>query len=88
MNSKVLTTYEEWQRAVRQHDERFRDARRRGFSPSQIRDMTQGTLLALDVAFDRYKQAQAEPERGAADLLEAALRALAKPFPDGHGSIH
>jgi hypothetical protein len=53
-----------------------------------MRDMTEGTLLALDAAYDRYKKAQAEPDHGAADLLEAALRALAKPFPDGHGSIH
>jgi hypothetical protein len=45
-------------------------------------------LLALDVAFARYKDAEAEPEHGAADSLEAALRALVKPFPDGHGSIH
>jgi hypothetical protein len=88
MNSKVRTAYEEWQRAVRRHDERLRDVRRCGFSPTQIRAMTQGTLLALDVAFARYKAAEAEPEHGAADLLEAALRALVKPFPDGHGSIH
>ncbi|HEY1947112.1 MAG TPA: hypothetical protein VGG97_08910 [Bryobacteraceae bacterium] len=83
----MRTAYEEWQRAVRRHDERLRDVRRCGFSPTQICDMTQGTLLALDVAFARYKAAEAEPE-GAADLLEAALRALVKPFPDGHGSIH
>jgi hypothetical protein len=88
MNSKALTTYEEWQHAVRRHDEQLRDARRRGFSPTQVRDMTQGTLFALDGAFARYKQAEAEPEHGAADLLEAALRALVKPLTDGHGSIH
>jgi hypothetical protein len=88
MNNKVRTAYEEWQCAVRRHDEQLREARRCGFSPTQIRDMTQGNLLALDVAFARYKQAEAEPEHGAADLLEAALRALIKPFPDGPGSIH
>jgi hypothetical protein len=88
MTSKVRTTYEEWQRAVRLHDERLRDARRRGFSSTQIRSMTQGMLLAVDVAFARYKQAEAEPQRGAADMLDAALRALAKPLSDASGSVN
>ena len=88
MNNKVRTTYEEWQRAVRLYDEQLRDARRRGLSAIQIRDLTQGYLLAVDVAFARYKQAEAEePGEKATDLLEAALRALKKPLPEGNGLI-
>jgi hypothetical protein len=88
MNSRVRTRFEEWQSAVRSHEEQLRDARRRGFTPNEVRNMTQGTLLALDMAFARYKQAEAEPEHGAADLLETALRALVKPLPEGHGFVN
>jgi hypothetical protein len=82
MNSRVRSAYETWQLAVRRHDEQLRDARRRGFTPMQIRNMTQGALLALDVAYARFKKAEAEPEHEDADLLDAALRALAKPLPE------
>ena len=88
MNTTVRSTYEAWQRAVREHDEQLRDLKRRGFTATQIREMTMGTLMTLDLAFARYKKAEAEAEHGAADLLEAALRALVKPLPEDRGSVH
>jgi hypothetical protein len=88
MNSKVRERYDEWQRAVRKHDEQLRNARRLQLSPTQIRNMSMGMLLAVDGAFARYKQAKDESEHGTPELLEAALRALQKSAPEGPGSIH
>jgi hypothetical protein len=84
MNKKVHSTYEAWQSAVRQHQEQVRNAHGRGLSPIQNREMTEKALFAVDAAFARYKKAQAEPEhRNGGDLLEAALRALTLPLPEG-----
>jgi hypothetical protein len=89
MNSRVRTTYQEWQNAVHRHHEQLRDARRRGFTPTQIQETTQGALLAVDAAYERHKQAEEEQERGdATDMLEAALRSMSKPVPEGQGSVH
>jgi hypothetical protein len=89
MNSRVRTTYQEWQNAVHRHGEQLRDARRRRLTPIQIREATQGTLLAVDAAYERHKQAEAEQERGdATDMLEAALRAMSNALPKDQGSVH
>jgi hypothetical protein len=53
--------------------------------------MTQGTLLMVDAAYERYKQAEAAEQENTEvriDPLEAALRALSNPSPKGHGSVH
>ncbi|HMF75530.1 MAG TPA: hypothetical protein VK604_07690 [Bryobacteraceae bacterium] len=77
MNSKVRANYDLWQGAVRKHEEMIRNARGNGLTPSQVHNMSTVYLVAVDVAFARLKQAEAEPERGPAELLKAAVRALA-----------
>ena len=74
MNNKVRAAYDEWQSAVRQHQEQVRNAR----CGTQTHEMTGKSLFAVDAAYARYKQVQAEPNHEMGDLLDALLGEMSR----------
>ncbi len=58
MNVQILQ--EDWQRAVREHAQVARDARRRGLSPQEFQKVGRAYLLRVDVAYSRLKMAEVQ----------------------------
>jgi hypothetical protein len=57
MNVQMLQ--EDWQRAVREHEQVAREARRRGLSTQEFHKIGRAYLLRVDVAYSRLKMAEA-----------------------------
>lgn len=55
----VQMLQEDWQRAVREHEQIARDARRRGISPRDFQQIAKAYLMRIDVAYSRLKMAEA-----------------------------
>jgi hypothetical protein len=55
----VQMLQEEWQRAVREHEQIARDARRRGLSPQEFQQIGKAYLMRIDTAYSRLKMAEA-----------------------------
>ena len=55
---------EDWQRAVREHDQVARDARRRGLSPQEFQKIGRAYLQRIDAAYARLKMAEAQQPIG------------------------
>jgi len=51
---------EDWQRAVREHEQVARDARRRGISPQEFQKIGRAYLQRIDAAYARLKMAEAK----------------------------
>jgi hypothetical protein len=54
---KVLQ--DDWQRAVREHEQVARAARQRGLTPQEFQKIGRAYLLRIDVAYSRLKMAEA-----------------------------
>jgi hypothetical protein len=61
MNVQMLQ--EDWQRAVREHEQIARDARRRGLSSQEFQHIGRAYLLRVDAAYSRLKMAEATTGR-------------------------
>lgn len=57
MNVQMLQ--EDWQRAVREHEQVARDARRRGLSTQEFQKIGNAYLLRVDAAYSRLKMVEA-----------------------------
>ncbi len=75
MNSKVSVLYEEWQCAVRKHEELMRSARQLSLTPAQVEEISRACLVAVDATFAKLKQAEHELAPGPAELLRPAMGA-------------
>jgi hypothetical protein len=60
MNVQMLQ--QDWQRAVREHEQVARDARRRGLSPQEFQKIGRAYLLRVDIAYSRLKMAETKPK--------------------------
>jgi hypothetical protein len=60
MNVQILQ--QDWQRAVREHEQVTRDARRRGISPREFQKIGKAYLLRIDIAYSRLKMAETKPK--------------------------
>ena len=58
VNVKMLQ--EDWQRAVREHEQVARDARRRGINPQEFQRIGKAYLMRVDAAYSRLKMAEAQ----------------------------
>jgi hypothetical protein len=56
MNVQILQ--QDWQRAVREHEQVARDARRRGISSQEFQKIGRAYLLRVDIAYSRLKMAE------------------------------
>ncbi len=54
----------DWQRAVREHEQVARDARRRGLSPQEFQKIGRAYLQRIDTAYARLKIAEAKQPIG------------------------
>jgi len=59
----VHTLQEDWQRAVREHEQIARDARQRGLSSQEFQKIGKAYLLRVDAAYSRLKMAEAATAR-------------------------
>ena len=55
---------EDWQRAVREHEQVARDARRRGISSQEFQKIGRAYLQRIDAAYARLKMAEAKQPIG------------------------
>ena len=55
---------EDWQRAVREHEQVARDARLRGLSPQEFQKISRAYLQRIDTAYARLKMAEAQSPIG------------------------
>jgi hypothetical protein len=62
-DENVQMLQEDWQRAVREHEQVARDARRRGISPQEFQKIGRAYLLRVDAAYTRLKMAEASTAR-------------------------
>jgi hypothetical protein len=62
-DKNVQMLLEDWQRAVREHEQIARDARRRGISPQEFQKIGRAYLLRVDAAYTRLKMAEASTAR-------------------------
>ncbi len=62
-DKNVQMLLEDWQRAVREHEQIARDARRRGLSPQEFQKIGRAYLLRVDAAYARLKMAEASIAR-------------------------
>jgi hypothetical protein len=60
MNVQILQ--QDWQRAVREHEQVARDARRRGLNPQEFQKIGRAYLLRVDIAYSRLKVAETKPK--------------------------
>ena len=60
----VQMLQEDWQRAVREHEQVARDARRRGLSPQEFQKIGRAYLQRIDAAYARLKMAELKPAIG------------------------
>jgi hypothetical protein len=58
----VQTLQQDWQRAVREHEQVARDARRRGLSSQEFQKIGRAYLLRVDIAYSRLKMAETKPK--------------------------
>jgi hypothetical protein len=58
-DKNVQMLQEDWQRAVREHEQIARDAKRRGLSPQEFQKIGRAYLLRVDAAYARLKMAEA-----------------------------
>jgi hypothetical protein len=58
-DSDVQTLQENWQQAVRDHEQVAREARRRGLSAQEFQKIGRAYLLRVDAAYSRLKMAEA-----------------------------
>lgn len=61
-NAQAEALYAEWQRAVIAHAGMVRDGRMRGLTIEEIGEIGCAYLLRIDMAYARYKQAEAMQE--------------------------
>lgn len=62
-DENVQMLQEDWQRAVREHEQVARDAKRRGLSPQEFQKIGRAYLLRVDAAYTRLKMAEASTAR-------------------------
>jgi hypothetical protein len=62
-DSNVQTLQENWQQAVRDHEQVTREARRRGLSAQEFQKIARAYLLRVDSAYSRLKMAEAATAR-------------------------
>ena len=60
----IQTLRDDWQRAVREHEQVARDARQRGLSPQEFNRIARAYLMRIDVAYSRLKFAEAAHTTG------------------------
>jgi hypothetical protein len=58
-DTNVQMLHDDWQRAVREHEQVARDARRRGLSTQEFQQIGKAYLLRVDAAYSRLKMAEA-----------------------------
>ena len=58
----VQTLQQDWQRAVREHEQVARDARRRGLNAQEFQKVGRAYLLRVDIAYSRLKVAETKPK--------------------------
>ena len=74
----VQMLQEDWQRAVREHEQVVRDARRRGLSPQEFQKIGRAYLQRIDAAYARLKMAELKPAIGSCEaaVVQVSRRSL------------